>query len=984
MTVHLPQPTTEQEKILEYVKAGHNVLIVAGAGTGKTTTLLHIYRALLQRELRPNEIVAITFTEKAAGELRERIRSLVTSEPLLGSEGDALLALSDAPIGTIHAFCARLAREFPDLAGLPLDFVIMDESTSAFFEDRVLTRFINTRLSAAPIPEDFLRLLEYKDYRPASVRDLIGAIFRVLRGKHIDAESIRMIYPDVAQGDSARSGESGEDPGENTDVGRTALALVEEFRQFYRKWRFENGYADFEDLLEGAARVVGNQDAARRLAKKYRVVLVDEYQDTDRLQNDIVQSLKNAGAQVILVGDPLQSIYAFRGADVHIFESLIQTAPAREFEVCHLSTNFRSGQSILNFVNASVKRAQRPVYCSRTPRKKRKHIVSPPGSGHPLVPLRNYRDLVAGSSLPDSAVIVFPRGKEARFSLDEAREVEAADLPRQALWISNCFDIPPGKIAVLFRRFTKIGLYMRAMEEAGLRYVAYSGSGLFGTQEVLDLVSLLRWVADPADRISEAAILRSPMCGLDDLSLVAWFQPNLVPGTLLPAGEGSKRADILSRRLTEWRTRALAVSPACFVHEVIQESHYLARLLRLPGGVRRAANVLAFLDRLVQLEKQMAWTFGEMVEFVSRVSREDVGGNVPPLDMEDPDTLKLLTVHAAKGLEFEAVILADTLGSSPSSRTPAVVEPSAALLIEASGKKSDPQFERLSVERDIAEAQENFRLLYVAMTRAKRVLAINWYLSHDRRALDPESPDDFSRLLNLLHRNPHRNEVVLMPENLLHPDSASMVTFVDCLPETEIPERETSRSWEGVDLEARLAEESALKGAGVSFVAIKSEPSGTQRESDRRVGSAVHSALAVWHPSTDPADLARSVSDAFGLSDSEQRRIARILADFSRTEIATWIRNYPCQREVDIFGQAGGRWWSGYADLILFAPDQIRVVDYKLSITDQDLPAFIQQVRIYAVLLQQRYPEKSVQPYLFDLSGARLIPVSADDAVEMD
>jgi ATP-dependent helicase/nuclease subunit A len=975
MRLPLPAPTDEQQEIIRSVEAGENLLVIAGAGTGKTTSLLHIYRVLLRRH-RPEQIVAITFTEKAAGELRDGIRGLLMSEPLLGSQEDALIALSDAPIGTIHSFCARVAREFPDLAGLPTDFVILEAATSAFFEDRALTRFVNDLLSMDPLPDEFLALLESRDYRPASVRDLVGRAFRLLRRKHISTDEIGAIYPDALPGEGSLEGDSAEQ-GFAAGPGRTALSLTDRFRATYGNWRFVRGYADYEDLLEGAARVLNDRAAAKRLAQAFPAILVDEYQDTDRLQDSIVQTLKSAGSQVILVGDPLQSIYAFRGANVEIFEALVRNPPARGYRVCHLSRNFRSGQPILDFVNLSVRRAEAPEYYARAPLKKR---GKPPGAGFPpqrLSESPDYKDLTAGDPSVAGEVVIFPRVKPPDLRRDLAREMEAADLPRQSRWISAQFGIPPGKIAVLFRKFTQVGAYTRALEDAGIPYLAHSGGGLFGTQEVLDIISVLRWIADPADRISEAAVLRSPFCGLDDASLIPWFAPNRTPDTFRQPADGWNRALSVAQRVSQWRVRALAVAPARFVQEVVSDTHYFARLLRLPGGVRRAATLTAFVDRLAQFESQMGWTFREMVEFVTQISREDVSESAPPLDLEDLRTVKLLTVHAAKGLEFDAVILADTLGATAGGRAPyrARAGDSGVLFLEKPTSE-EPETARMWNHITVSEARENFRLLYVAMTRAKRVLAINWYFSHDRRNLDPDKPDDFSRTLSLLHGERHQEEGEGDHRLTLRPETRRLVCVTESIPDVEVASPESAVSWEGVDLTARVIAGDGEDRPSASAVTELTSADPAVTDADRRLGKALHEALERWQPAADVPASWNETAEEHGLPEEAARRGRTAVALFARSDVASWLRDFPSDKEVALFGRIEDRWVSGRADLVIYAPGEIRVVDYKLSVSDDDKAAYFAQLRAYAALLGSRSPDTPIAAFIYDLSRGILLPIA--------
>ncbi|MHA2621768.1 MAG: UvrD-helicase domain-containing protein [bacterium JZ-2024 1] len=978
MNFVLRSPSMEQEEILRQVEAGRSVVIVAGAGTGKTTTLLHIYRALLKK-FSPAQIVAITFTEKAAAELTNKIRALMTAEANSEQLQGMLVALSDAPIGTIHSFCARLAREYPEAAHLPPDFVILDEVASLLFEDRLLTRFVNDLLSEDPPEPAFLALLEHKDYRPSAVRDLIRGTFSVLRRKHIRPQDISRLYTgdDPAQisagGTSSKSGQQ-----DSIQIGSIIISLAERFRKIYEEWRNENGYVDYEDLLEGASRVVQDPALARRLAKSFPAILVDEYQDTDNLQDFIIQRIKEAGSQVIVVGDALQSIYAFRGAEVRLFQNLIEHGHERGFARCALSVNYRSGQPILDFVNHTLESARALPCTPKRPSGRKKNVATSEDAPVAFLADLPYHKLKAGDPSREGRVIVIPRAKPRGLALDRAREAEADDLPRLCRWISSEFGIPLGEIAVLFRKFTSIWTYTSALESAGVPYVAYSGSGLFETQEIMDVVSLLRWIADPADRISEASVLRSLFCGMDDASLLAWFQAggDFRQPPLL--ADGWEDAIKIAADVCRWRERALVVSPATLVQEIISETHYIARLLRLPGGLRRAGNLSAFLDYLIQLEGQLGWTFREMVEFVSRLSRESTRGSAPPLDIEDPDTVKLLTAHAAKGLEFDAVVLADTLGITPRADTPkyARIGEVSALFFKGLEERSHPDLNALWEQISVSEAQENLRLLYVAMTRARCVLAINWYVQYDTREFNPNLAEDFSRILSMLHgsKDPDFSSNEFQLE--WHEHSSRLVSICSEIPDVKPQIAETREPWKGVDVQHRVGWDMARSQDSVRAVSEIREDREPAAAPYRRLGEALHTALRRWLLLPHLSEVVGAVADEFHLSEAEQVVAYTILARFAESDVARWIREWPSQAEVEIFGCVRGRWWSGRADLVVFAPDEIRVVDYKLSVNPETAPAYSDQVLIYAELLRQRFRDKRVTAYLYHLSRATLIPVT--------
>jgi len=371
-----------------------------------------------------------------------------------------------------------------------------------------------------------------------------------------------------------------------------------------------------------------------------------------------------------------------------------------------------------------------------------------------------------------------------------------------------------------------------------------------------------------------------------------------------------------------------------------------------------------------------------MVEFVSRLSEDDSGTSPPPLDIEDPRTVKLLTVHAAKGLEFDAVILADTLGASGPLSEPQYDAHSRVLLLAKPDERADALFREASANIANAELQENLRLLYVAMTRAKNVLAVNWYLRHNKKSLNPDQPEDFSRLLSLLHGEPvpsdeeGGNEVSFR----LRQESEALVRIVTDVPEGRAEIAAEPASWEGVDLEQRTRAGANVEGSALvaaTGAAGSLDTSGVT-DADRLLGEALHSALELWDLQTDPAAMWGSIAEEYGLTESDAERGLKFLELFSKQELADWLRKFSYDKELDLFAKLEGRWVSGRADLVVYAPNEIRVVDYKLSVSSDNEAAYSEQVRVYEGLLRRRFPTVPVRGYLYDLSRGILIPLSGN------
>ena len=779
----------------------HSLLLSAAAGSGKTSVLVERFvRAVLDDEVDPARILAITFTDKAAGELRERIRRRFAD---LGTPAAraAARATEGAFVSTIHGFCSRLLRAHPLAAGLDPGFAVLDEPRAQRLRETAFAAALRGFLAeggrdaldlvaaygadnlgrAIPAVHDELRSRGQAAPRlpavarrppPDAERTALAAARAALAAELADARDGRLV--DEARDALERCERFLEDldhgivpwPGRMQALtiacGRTAaldtpachayveardaferacadhhaarhVALLDDllarFGDAYAQAKAARGALDFDDLELRARDLLRDHPALRAAwRERFALIMVDEFQDTNRRQLEVLSALEDD--QLFSVGDEFQSIYGFRHADVAIFRERRDALAARGLAL-RLDESFRCDPEILAAVNAAfAPRFGEHFAPLRSPRE-RAHVPGAEprvellvtagdgwdgGDGGPPVDL--------GDTLPPVAAW---RQAEARLLARRLRElVDAGE--------------PPGEIAVLVRASASMPVIERALADVGLPTLATAGRGFWTRQEVLDLMGYLAVLANPLDEVALLTALGSPLCGAsaDTLALLVgaaraerrdvWdVLRDAVPDGVdagdrerlarFAAFADGERAALPRRRLDELLERAIAASG------------YDVAVLELAGGARRLANV----DKLLRLARGFEAAEGrDLRAFVDHAAAlEQAQKREPEAAVEDPDldAVRLMTIHAAKGLEFGVVAVAD-LGRRPNTSGPLLQTDGERVglrltLLDGARGTAALDYDALNAERLEREAAEEERILYVALTRAKRRLLLS-------------------------------------------------------------------------------------------------------------------------------------------------------------------------------------------------------------------------------------------------------------------
>jgi len=745
--------------------------------------------------------------------------------------------------------------------------------------------------------------------------------------------------------------------------GRLVRALTGVTLLYDRK-KAERGILDFLDLLLRARDALRDHAGVREWFRgRFRFLVIDEFQDTDPLQVQIARLLagERPGALVV-VGDAKQSIYRFRRAEVRLFREL--TRDASPEAVVHLVQNFRARPAILRFVNRvfadliqASDEADQPPY---------EAIAPPPGLPEepsvvalrfPASPNAGGEELLAAEA---SALAAFLAGV-ARGGETVRDPVSGAARPSRA-----------GDVLVLARRLTRVSAVEEALETASLRFTVEGGKSFFDRQEVHEALAVLRAVDDPSDRISLVAALRSSFFGVSDRDVVAYSLSGGPPwaGEIDPERPGGAALAPAVRLLEELhQTRRHASVPA-----ILERLYEDTRILAAFTGSRRGEAQIANLEKVTALAREASALgaltlrgFANLLEDRIQNAREEP--DLPSTRPGDPDTVRVLSIHKAKGLEAPVVALYDTddRGYSPIDTVP--LREDGRIAIGFRGGCQPPDWNALVKREERKGWAESRRLLYVACTRARDHHVV------PRPPVDADVGAFWKPLVDQLPAATDADVRVVDAETLARPEVAGRGRELWALSGAEGGDAVAAR-WEAErkDLVARAAER-PLAPVSASRIAARTAPppaAVTAGTGGRDFGSLVHRLLE-WVPleDVDPgrAERVRAMADAlapsFGLGPEAaalaaaqvERALALPVVERARRASRVW-------RELSLWFPDGEHLVEGVVDLVFEETGGLVVVDYKSDPIAED-----------QALAQAAHHAPQLQLYGRGLAQAASLPV---------
>jgi ATP-dependent helicase/nuclease subunit A len=994
-----------------------DIIVEAGAGSGKTRALVARYLKILEEDrAKVDGIVAITFTENAASELRARIREIINSYIEIYGETnniniEAIKRLPSAPISTIHGFAARILRENPFESLLPPSISIMEGIERRLFVEEAIDEFI---IKLWESQDELVRsLLAEESYDRKRVRDKLFSVITLSTRLHIDLEHdfyflqengeadldenelidalARKVKTDLAdspngsvqrrvesvradlsylsnrKGRASRSvtlsaikdnlgvpsgisGLKGASDAEravaasllelvssilnlyDSELTRNYLKLASRTHSFVTAKKVNASYLEYEDLLNVCRKsLLANRSLLRRYRHKFKFIMVDEFQDTDPIQFEIIKLLsESGGANTFIVGDPKQSIFRFRGGDLGVFNGIKREAGNTD----KLVKNYRSRNSLIGFYNRFFEKLFHPTY--------------------------EHMEATFESDESERSV-------EFVFSFDDDasvwRKKEASNVMERILQLhEQGYDYKD--ISVLCRSTSNIHLLENELRKHNIPYFSSSGTGFFGRQEIRDIVVFLRYLLNPGDRISEASVLRSSFLGASDDELLAHYTNQ----------ESVESINEYLTFLSTLRVEALSLTPSVALEFILENTCYDASLLALSEGLSRYANIKKLIGLFRRLEAS-GHGIVEILDYIDTSYSED-SEPLAQTELEEENSVKILTVHKAKGLEFRVVILMDLNHGIGGGNESVVARRDRGFLVRYEGSNSQ-LWETFTELEGIDTLEEEKRSLYVAKTRAKDLLIISFGGQIKKGGKIKINESSFAGLFN---------GVFQIDSNL---DEKSICALGLSIPiwkaensTRRIDEDNTSRE---VDVNSIIERFSDVDLSGTVEGDSKDEriiQNLGEKSSELEIGTLVHRFLQIWD--FKQASIRNTASyvlnESYIVSSSVMNKLTEVGEVFLKSELLEYIHMADLvEREVPFYVEIAGKPERRKIDLLLTEKNNKRLFDYKYidskNIKPDDMEKYRSQLDLYSRAIKKRFGNLPTGKHLVFLPRMELMSV---------
>ena len=1015
-----------------------NLFIEAGAGTGKTETIVQriINRIISSDEIRMGNVAAITFTDKAGAELRNRFRHSLeqigqeTSDKLVKDRvNDALLELDTALIGTIHSFCKTLLTENTIAAGLPVGFAVSSETSGA----RLRIARARRVAEQAWLKLDPRQLFELRaaDVFAPTIQELVEELDK----RFARISSLAEI--EVPNDPSAPYREA------VYQLLKNAIAILKEEQELRRK----TGEIEFDDLLLMTSQLlVEDQSVCDTVAAKYKILLVDEFQDTDPVQWQIVESIVNnkspeasVAGRLVLVGDPKQSIYRFRNADIRTFvktkemfeQNSTEASAGKLGVVKDLSANFRTVAPVLDFINhlfSDVPQSDgslKPTTLDLGVEYKKLAVVHNPDTAKnpgPEVQLlvgENTNPTKTGQpwqvvNKPD--VEMQHTAQAIRAAIEDGFLVTGRD-PNNSKKRIYQRKANYGDVCVLLPVRTHQDKLLRSFEALGIPYTSNDPELIYNRPIIAGLMNTMRVLAETDNEPALLAALKSPVFGFNDNDLLGFVGAGKVSWNTDGFASGhNPEVQAALHQLAEIRSKVGKTSPVEILNEVIEQRELLETLAQdeLADFETRALRMV--LAHAMQWQSQGGVGLLEYVDWVNTVTEKNTRAKLPQPREESTNAVQVMTIHASKGLQFPITVVSGLAGVAKAQKDKILISRTGS--IEFYLNKDDDGNPRESAgysQLDVAEnkpeeQQEANRLLYVALTRAQDHLIVSrCYTQSNSRSvkllealyeLEAAGIDTKAHLFK-------GRKFDQRPQKLARPDLSNVQTE---LSQAVIDAREASAKQRIISPSGKsILDMPELKGAAVPDL----ELGDTEPHQESKLEDEVANAAAANRFTRDGRPFGRAIHGIMDLimrhgSVPDQKTLDAFIAEMLEAESAQQDEQDVRKRismllEADIIKEALAaekRWpelhlaissstgqvklAEGFADLVFLANDGYVLVDYKTDkeITAQSYNHYQQQLGAYALILKELTGQMPSRIVLAHVDREQYTPLTLEPPVE--
>lgn len=969
-----------------------SIFIDAGAGTGKTETIVQriVQQILAKEDFDMNSLAAITFTEKAGAELRNRFRRVFLEAKRDAPEAqhsridNIVNSIDSAAIGTIHSFCKRILTDHSITAKLPVGFQIQSESAGPRLRIQRARRIADMAFDS--LSEKEKEILTELEFEAKAMQEIVTSL----------DERFATVYElDLSQSRAAES--------EDESAVYSFIHKSIDFLKADMERRRGLGEIEFDDLLLLTRHLLKTDSVLRDvISAQYRVLLVDEFQDTDPVQWQIVRLITQQNSQdaaprpgsLVLVGDPKQSIYRFRNADIDTFlkvkESFTSSSGGNQGEfgsVRDLTSNFRSVKPVIEFVNWLFQ---------DTEQKNPLHM----GVGYKeLISVHNpeandagdaVRVLVNPQKADGSGVEKIDTLAECRWVANEIKRVVVEGYRVTEKVSKHARDYRAekanfGDICILVPVRTQIGELVRALSTVKVPFVSADPSIVFTRPLAIGLVNALKVVAQLDDDLALFAALKSPLFGLTDEQLVVYKQS---PGSSWNidgyARGGEPNVQKAMELLYDVRTSAGVQRPSVVFNSLLTELQIFEKLAAEPDGDFEATALRMLISHATQWENDGNTGLLQYADSLEILIDSKNKTLLPIPNNLNQNAVQIMTIHASKGLEFPVTVLA-CMSNTPNNNPPRILISKEGQIEFNLGKNSEDEnvrssgFDELySGDEATAEEQELNRLLYVAMTRAKDHLIVSALMraSNSRSAVIQAAMDQLGEAPSGLFTKVSTYEEVMaaLPERLpvLDPDLKLRTDFDSQIAASQVRHvvSPSSKGATNMKVLQRAQVEELDFAAELEIEDNVAEDFETASQLDavnidrRPFGKALHGTmeLVIRHGQIPDEETLQTYlwnqAELHGALDelaSLSRRVSHLLKNSTVLEALSTEERWPELHLAIADPDDEIRLAEGFADLVYKNDKGYVLVDYK---TDKEIGAsqimhYQQQLGAYAIILEK-------------------------------
>ena len=1018
-----------QEKAIKTIDKNIAVNAGAGTGKTKVLTerFIEILKnGDLEKDKEVEGIVAITFTKKASQEMVDRIREEIRNNFSRGEKWSRYYRdMEKSNISTIHSFCANILRENPIEAKIDPMFEVLEDYTSVKLLKESIQEVLIKGLEENEDVYKVLRLLKNNTldgliddiYNVYNMIRTVGVSFKEVKARSLeyindlkikeeDLETIKdtflylmdnltkssKIYklkenpiwikflenkytedelPEILNylysnmGTSSKEAEKMEllkstlekaslaSEGTNLWIYNTILDLIIETDLSYSLKKKENGALDYDDLQILTSNLLDNETVRSKYQKRFKYIMVDEFQDTNELQKNIIYKLvtKNSKldqSNLFVVGDPKQSIYGFRGADIDVFYEVIDDiSQVSSEDTITLEKNYRTVGTVLSFINNIFQKIMAKNYDSLSEFWKSENQID--------------------VEVLENVELEIPKGQSES---EYHRYYEADLIAKRIKQLVSEGEFKYGDFAMLFRATTRNHIYEESLKNYGIPFYNTGGKRYFLQQEVLDLINALKSISNPFDQIATIGFLRSPMIGLKDTTIY-WIikeKGNTIYNSMLSLMESPKlekeemnKIDAAIRLFENLYEIRDFYGLSKLVDSLIKETYFVETLLLTESGKQSITNVYKFKDLAKDYEKVNRGSLEDFIDYIEESRNRDE--SQAKVESENADVVKLLTIHKSKGLQFPVVIIPEMSTGNVPNRSNILFDKNIGIGLKLDSGRA--LYDTIKKDIDNKDKEERERVLYVAMTRAEKMLILGnqgknqGFKNLIKDIIDPEQCRTIS---NIDMTMDGYSPVKLIKEELIG-EKGEVEIDIPLLYDVEgygarnIERYSISQYLTYIECNRRYFMDYYKRISG--RVEVESDL-GIDFEEEYSIsaiekGNIIHKFCEEYNLDLDENELMEEITKSFGIKydDEMKKELQPYMDNYLKQYSEDWDKVYI---EKEFYLKVGDGFITGVIDRINIKDNKAEIIDFKTNrMTNKDrlIKQYTPQLQLYAYVVQE-------------------------------